>query len=265
MNPIKNVVVIPIVIPKDKKLDKFGGWEWMNHSKQAWQYWCDKNGHELVIYDKPSIEDTSKFRITVQRWFDIFNFLDEKGIDYNQIAIIDASSIPKWNCPDFFNLTDNKFTVGRESDNLGWVYEAVEGYKDVFDNYKFDINKYFCSSFVIFNKSHKPIFNQFKEKYMNNLDQFLTLQKTVRRGTCQTPLNYIVQMSGIDVNYLPMPFRLSHLHRKDMLGPNWQLNEDSTPFFIKYGYIWFFSGFDKQSRDSIMKQTWDLVGHEYEN
>ena len=72
-------------------------------------------------------------------------------------------------------------------------------------------------------------------------------------------------MSGIDVNYLPMPFRLSHLHRKDMLGPNWQLNEDSTPFFIKYGYIWFFSGFDKQSRDSIMKQTWDLVGHEYEN
>ena len=133
--------------------------------------------------------------------------------------MIDASSIPKWNCPDFFDLTDNKFTVGRESDNLGWVYEAVRGYEDVFDNYKFDINKYFCSSFVIFNKSHKPIFDQFKEKYMKDLDQFLNLQKTVRRGTCQTPLNYIVQMSGIDVNYLPMPFRLSHLHRKDMLGP----------------------------------------------
>ena len=80
MNPIKNVVVIPIVVPKDKKLDKFGGWNWMETSKKAWQYWCDKYGHELVIYDTPSIEDTSKFRVTVQRWFDIFNFLEDREI-----------------------------------------------------------------------------------------------------------------------------------------------------------------------------------------
>ena len=107
MNPIKNVVVIPIVIPKDKKLDKFGGWEWMNHSKQAWQYWCDKNGHELVIYDKPSIEDTSKFRITVQRWFDIFNFLDGiiiTGGNFDKSAI----KIRK----DVMNLKEQGLTLG---------------------------------------------------------------------------------------------------------------------------------------------------------
>ena len=55
MNPIKNVVVIPIVVPKDKKLDKFGGWNWMDYSKKAWKYWCDKYGYELIIYDTPSI------------------------------------------------------------------------------------------------------------------------------------------------------------------------------------------------------------------
>jgi len=264
MNPIKNVVVIPIVVPKDKKLDKFGGWNWMDTSKKAWQYWCDKYGHELVIYDTPSIEDTSKFRVTVQRWFDIFNFLEDREINYNQIAMIDASSIPKWNCPDFFDITDDKFTVGVENDNLGWVYESVTGYKSIFDDYDLNINKYFCSSFVIFNKSHKPIFKKFKDKYMSELNDFLELQTSVRRGTCQTPLNYVVQMSNIDVNYLPIPYRLSHLPRKDLLSYNWQLNEDRTPFFIKYGYVWFFSGFDKRTRNDLMEQTWNIVKANYE-
>ena len=48
----KNVVIIPAVTPKDKKLNKFGGWEWMDISKKTWKYWCDKNDCELVIYDK---------------------------------------------------------------------------------------------------------------------------------------------------------------------------------------------------------------------
>ena len=98
----KNIVVITMIIPKDKNLDKFGGWKWMEYSKKAWQFWCDKNGYELVIYDEPSIEDTMKYRITVQRWFDIFDFLDRRNIKYDQIAMVDACSIPKWNCPDFF-------------------------------------------------------------------------------------------------------------------------------------------------------------------
>jgi len=127
-----------------------------------------------------------------------------------------------------------------------------------------DINKYFCSSFVIFNKSHRELFMKFKDKYMKNADEFIGLQKTVRRGTCQTPLNYVVQMSDIDVNFLPIPYRLSHLPRKDLLSYNWQLDEDKTPFFIKYGYVWFFSGFDKRVRNELMDQTWDIVKGNYE-
>ena len=36
---MKNVVVIPMIIPKDKDLDKFGGWEWMKYSQTAWNYY----------------------------------------------------------------------------------------------------------------------------------------------------------------------------------------------------------------------------------
>ena len=55
------------------------------------------------------------------------------------------------------------------------------------------------------------------------------------------------------------------LERKNLLQYNWQLDEDKTPFYIKYGKIWFFSGFDKRSRDELMDQTWDLVKDNYDD
>ena len=118
----KNIVVIPAVTPKDKKLDKFGGWNWMDISKKAWKYWCKKNGYELVIYDECSKEDLFKYRVTVQRWFDIHDFLEKKEIDYENVLMVDACSIPKWNCPDFFEFADGNLCAGLETDNLKWVY-----------------------------------------------------------------------------------------------------------------------------------------------
>ena len=57
---------------------------------------------------------------------------------------------------------------------------------------------------------------------------------SVKKGNDQTPINFWVQMSGVEINLdLPVAFNLTHLHRKEMLRNNWQLNEDPTPLFIK--------------------------------
>tara|TARA_R100000908_G_C3756644_1_gene151474 strand:- start:11724 stop:12491 length:768 start_codon:yes stop_codon:yes gene_type:complete len=56
---------------------------------------------------------------------------------------------------------------------------------------------------------------------------------------------------------------MSHLPRKDLLSHNWQLNEDKTPFFIKYGLLWGFSGFDKTQRNKLMEDVWGLIKHNY--
>ena len=71
-------------------------------------------------------------------------------------------------------------------------------------------------------------------------------------------------MNKVDLNFLPIPYNLSHLYRKDLLTYNTQLNEDPTPYFIKYGYIWVFSGFDKRKRNEMMDQTWELVKNKYQ-
>ena len=265
----KPIVVIPSVTPKDKKLDKFGGLNWMEISKKAWKYWCDKNGYQLVIYDKPSISDLDKYRVTVQRWFDIHDFLDEKGIEYSKVLMVDACSIPKWDCPDFFKLAGDNICGVVELDNLKWVYESVQGYKDIFNGFELDINKYMYSGWVIFNESHRELFKQFKEYYLANVDKFVKLQtETVQRGTCQTPLNYFIQMNNVKVDFLPQTYRLSHLHRREALRHNWQMDgteyEDKTPWFIKHGYIWVFSGFSKEHRNNLMEQTWQMVGEKYE-
>ena len=69
----------------------------------------------------------------------------------------------------------------------------------------------------------------------------------------------------VDINLsLPLPFKLTHMNRKELFGYNWQLNDDKTPFFIKYGYNWVFTGFAKDQRTKLMKQTWDLIKHNYE-
>jgi len=260
---MKNVVVIPAVKPKDKNLDKFGGWGWMSYSINAWKFWCEKHGYELVVYDKTSIEDTTKYRVTVQRWFDIFNFLDNKEIEYDQICMTDASYIPRWDMPDIFKMTDGKFTTTHEYDNFKWVYESIQGYKEFFDNYDLNIFDYFNAGLVIFNKSHRDVIEKFKKIYTDNVDYFVDKQLTLRRGTDQTPLNYVMRMNNIDIKFLSPQYRMSHLPRKDLLSYNWQLEEDKTPFFIKYGLLWGFSGFDKRQRNKLMEDVWKIIKENY--
>jgi hypothetical protein len=88
--------------------------------------------------------------------------------------------------------------------------------------------------------------------------------KSVRKGTEQTPLNYWLQMNNVEMNLdLPFSYKLTHIHRKDMFNHNWQLNEDMTPFFIKYGKNWVFNGFPKNERTDLMGQVWKLIRHNY--
>jgi len=150
---MKNIVVIPI-IRNEKHKDKYGGFDWMEISKKSWQYWCDKNDCELVIYDTPSESDLFRFRVTWQRWFDVFDFLDKKDIEYDKVLMADACSIVKWDCPNFFDLVGENLTALRDMDNLGWIYESIQGYKSFFNEFELDITKYMNAGFVIFNKSN---------------------------------------------------------------------------------------------------------------
>ena len=258
-------VVFWVGVKNQHYSEKYGGWEWMDISRKTWEYWCKKHDVIFFPFEKPIDDDLVNYRINWQKSIYCFDLLDEAGIDYDQIFLVDATCMVKWDMPNIFELTDNKFTAWRETDNLNWVYDSVRGYEEFF-SYKLNKHNYFSSGVIIFNKSHKDMFLDFKDLYLNNTEEFVELQdKTVRKGTEQTPLNYWVQKNNVELNLdLPFSYKLTHIHRKDMFKPNWQLNEDSTPFFIKYGYNWVFNGIPKNQRTEVMSQTWGFVKDNYD-
>ena len=258
-------VVFWVGVKNQHYSEKYGGWEWMDISRKTWEYWCKKHDVIFFPFEEPINDDLVNYRINWQKSIYCFDLLDEAGIDYDQIFLADATCMVKWDMPNIFELTDNKFTAWRETDNLNWVYDSVKGYEEFF-SYKLNKHDYFSSGVIIFNKSHKDIFLDFKNLYLNNVDEFVKLQDTVvRKGTEQTPLNYWVQKNNVELNLdLPFSYKLTHIHRKDMFKHNWQLNEDMTPFFIKYGNIWVFNGIPKNQRTEVMSQTWGLVKDNYD-
>ena len=240
---MKNVIWW-IGVKNNQYAEKYGGWEWMDISRKTWEYWCKKNDVLFVPFEKPIEEDLTRFRINWQKAIFVFDEMDRRNIDYDQICQIDCTHMIKWDAPNFFEMTDHKLTAVRDTDNLRWIGDSIDGYEKFFD-YKLDRFKYVSSSPMIFNEQHREVFQSFKELYYDNVDEFVELQdKTVHKGTEQTPLNYWLQKNKVELNLtLPFSFKLTHIHRKDMFKHNWQLNEDSTPFFIKYGNVWSFSGF----------------------
>jgi len=244
--------------------DKYGGFEWMDYSKQTWQYWCNKNNVELVTFEEP-YTDINIHRANWQKAIHCWDILDERGIDPENVFLVDASSMVHWNAPNIFDQIDHRLVAWNDLDNLKWVYDSIEGYKNFFE-YELDNSKYVNSGVIIFNKSHKEFFKSFKNLYYDNSENFIELQdKHVRKGTEQTPFNYWLQMQGIELNLdMPITWKLTHLHRKQMLGHNWQVGSDKTPFFIKHGHVWFFTGFEKMQRTRLMTQVWNSIKGMYE-
>lgn len=242
---------------------KHGNFDYFEYSKYTWEYWCKKNGVHFYEYAQTDY-DTNVHKITWTRWFDVFSKLDETGINYKKVAVIDASTMIRWDTPNFFNKVNNNLKAFQSLENIKWIDEGIKGYQPLFPDTKFDLKKYISCGFQIFNKTHKPFLKELKEFYFNNLNTILSLQSTIGRGTDQPIYNYLLQKNNIEVDCnLPASYWLMHMNRFNWFAHNWQLKEDQMPYFIKYGYIWVFSGFDRRQRYGLMEQTWNMVKNNY--
>jgi len=261
----KNVIWWP-ALKNPNHFDKYGGFEYFEYSRKSWEYWCKKNDCIFVPFTDPIETNLTQYRPQWQKCLFVFDELDRLGIEFDQIALVDSTAIVKWDCPNFFELTDRKFVGWRDIDNLRWVYESVQGYKSLFNNYELDITKYINSGFMIFNELHRDFFDNLKKMYIDNKNDFIRLQdRDVRKGNDQTPINYLLQINEIDMKLdLPITYNLTHMGRKELFSHNWQLKTDPTPFFIKYGNVWRFTGMPKDQRSDLMKQTWELLKHHYD-
>ena len=74
-------------------------------------------------------------RVTWQRWFDVFDQLDNKHINYDKILVVDGSIMVRWDTPNFFNMVSNELTAFKSLENIKWLDESVNGYSLLFNNF----------------------------------------------------------------------------------------------------------------------------------
>ena len=116
----KNIVFI-VAIKKDGELKSE-----YQHSIDSWKHFCDKNNCELLLLEDPVLP-TDQMNIILQRYF-LFDILDHNELKFDQILIVDADTIVHPNCPDFFKLTDHKYTLVHDDGNFDWIIRSMENY-----------------------------------------------------------------------------------------------------------------------------------------
>ena len=158
----KNVIWWPAVKNKDHN-DKYGNFDYFEYARKTWEFWCEKNDVLFVPFEEPVEQNLHDYRINWQKAIFVFDELERRGIDYDQIALVDSTVMVKWSCPNFFELTDRKFTVTRDIDNMSWTHDSIQGYKNIFNDFDLDSTKYFRSGFMVFNETHKNLFQDLKK------------------------------------------------------------------------------------------------------
>jgi hypothetical protein len=182
---------------------------------QSWAKWCEKNDCELFVLDEPIFE-LEYCKPNFYRYW-AFELLDSQGVEYDQICLTDADCIIHPNCPNFFKSTDYKYTVTAAEGSMDWICRSLENYGKFVFNDTFLLHQYFNAGFQVINTSHRELITKFQQYYQDNRDLILHMQSTYGVGTDQPLINYIVNLSGIDVKYLNYQFCMADLARKQIL------------------------------------------------
>ncbi len=203
-----------------------------NFSVDSWKQWCDKNNAELFVLEELLLPK-EEMAICWQRYH-LFDILDANEIDYDQILMVDSDTIVHPDCPNFFEMTEHKYTGVHNEGSYDWIFRSVENYsKFIFQGRELKWWNYINGGFQIVNKKHKAFFSSMISLYNNNKKNFIQMQEQFHTGTDQTPLNFMLQMNNVDVKLLPYEFNMTDMPRKEIL------NHDLTMTDI--GWVYHFN------------------------
>ena len=238
-----NIVFIPNIPTGDGRSTPY------HYSVKSWQKWAEQFNNIQVIEWTEPICPPSELKITLQRYW-VHDILESNEIDYDQVLIVDADTIIHPDCPNFFEMTNNEFTVVAVNGCYEWVTRSIRDWGNSLfpEEPKVKPWDYFNGGFQITSKKHKEFYSLVKNFYLENKNIITELTAKIKAGTDQTIINYLTQRENIKVNYLPERYNLQDLFRKNLLhipGHSWW--EDKL-LFTEVGWIYHFNSIPQNPR-----------------
>ena len=227
--------------------------DFADYSKKTWEYWCEKNGVDFHCVT----EHDDKYG------YPIWNKLNVTDVckDYDKVGIVDCDTMIKWDAPNIFDeVTDGVYGV-QDVGNLRWIDNSIKTRQHFF-NHTMDLEKYINAGVVWLDKKSLSVYKHLQDFYFEHQEELDSWTKG--GGKEQTLFNFHLQSLNYKVNVIPPIWNLVSMHKTEMFSHNWQDDDDKTPFFIKYGYVWHFTGFEIEKRYEFMKNTWELTKENYE-
>lgn len=240
---MKNIIFIPAI---DAGRGRHHAYK---YSIQSWKRWANLHNHEVLIWDE-ALYSWDEMTIPWQRYH-LFKILESNNIDYGQVLMVDCDTIVHPDTPNFFEMTGNKYSAVLDNGCWEWTGRSLRHYKDLFNNFKVERGMYFNGGFQIVNENHKEFFNEVLDFYFTNQDVLIEKQKS-GLSTDQTPINYLVQTKGIEINLLPQTYNLHHMQSKNLLdfGQSWW--GDSLENLYEQAWVYHFNAIptNPKNRDS---------------
>ncbi len=230
--------------------------DYAQYCLMSWEKWCKKNDIDFLVID----EHNPRYKYPVWCKDTIFELVGDK---YDKLGYVDSDTMIHWDAPNPFDLYDDEWCWIRDYANIRWTVNSIKNYQKYYPDIKLNVFDYYNSGVSFFTKEHKPVYDSLIQLYENNSEE-LDDKATMGGGKVQTLLNFELKKQNIKQKELPPIWNMFSMHKREMFSHNWQDGVDKTPFFIKYSYLWHFTGFAIEQRTDIMKQTWDLVSKNYE-
>ena len=242
---MKNVVFIPNIDLGNGRNNSY------HYSVKSWKQWCKKNDCELLVWED-LLYPVDYMKITWQRYY-LFDILDTNNIEYEQVLMVDADTIVHPNCPNFFEISDNKYCGVMNNGDYEWVLRSIEGFGDrLFNKTKIEPWNYINGGFQIMNKKHKSFFESMKEYYLNNSDLIIKTISDLKTATDQTILNFMLNKHNVDVKILPDCYNLVDLYRKNLLYLDERCWWTDELHYLEAGWIYHFNAIppNQMNRDA---------------
>ena len=157
---MKNIIFIPAIDAGRGRHHSY------DYSIKSWKKWADLYDHEVLVWDE-ALYSWDEMTIPWQRYH-LFKILEQNKIDYGQVLMVDCDTIINPNTPNFFEMTDYKYSAVLDNGCWEWTGRSLRHYKDLFDNYKVERGLYFNGGFQIVNESHKEFFDEVLDFYFTN-------------------------------------------------------------------------------------------------